>query len=107
MFLSYNADETKLLKRRKAFKDSMAFLTGLTQRGNIEEANQWALTHALFGRKRDNPMTELGFYIAQRILEYEQDAGKAAAILLLICLDFAYNSVVSVSELCLRVSEDD
>lgn len=96
-FLSYNADETKLLKRRNAFKDSMAFLTNLTQRGNIYEANQWAITQALFGRKRTNEMTELGFHIAQRVLEYEKDTGKAAAILLLICLDFAYNSVVSVS----------
>lgn len=98
IFLSYNADETKLLKRRKAFRDSMAFLTNLTQRGNIDEANQWGITHAIFGRRQTNPMTELGFYIAQKVLEYESDAGKAASILLLICLDFAYNSVVSVSD---------
>ena len=42
-------------------------------------------------------MTELGFFIARRVLDYERDPGKAAAILVLICLDFAYNSVVSVS----------
>jgi hypothetical protein len=96
MFLSYNADETKLLKRRKAFRDSMAFLTDLTERGSIAEANSWAITQVLFGRQRTNAMTELGFFIAQKVLEYEKDAGKAAAILLLICLDFAYNSVVSV-----------
>ena len=98
IFLSYNVDETKLLKRRRAFRDSMAFLTNLAQRGNIYEANQWGITQALFGRKRTNPMTELGFYIAKLVLEYEQDPGKAAAILLLICLDFAYNSVVSVRD---------
>ena len=98
IFLSYNADETKLLKRRKAFKASMAFLIDLTQRGNIAEANQWGITRALFGRKRENAMSDLGLYIAQRVLEYESDAGKAAAVLLLVCLDFAYNSVVSVSD---------
>ena len=96
-FLSYNADETKLLKRRKAFKLSMAFLIHLTKHGNIAEANQWGITQTLFGRKRSNAMTDLGFFIAQRVLEFEKDAGKAAAILLLVCLDFAYNSVVSVS----------
>ena len=98
MFLSYNADETKLLKRRKAFRDSMVFLTDLTERGSIAEANSWSITQALFGKQRTNAMTELGFFIAQKVLEYEKDAGKAAAILLLICLDFAYNSVVSVGD---------
>ena len=97
IFLSYNADETKLLKRRKAFKASMAFLIDLTRRGNIAEANQWGITRALFGKKSENAMSDLGLYIAQRVLEYESDAGKAAAVLLLVCLDFAYNSVVSVS----------
>ncbi|KAI9705161.1 MAG: hypothetical protein M1820_005308 [Bogoriella megaspora] len=95
IFLSYNADETKLLKRRKAFKTSMSFLIDLTLHANIAAANQWGFTRALFGRKRDNQMTDLGFAVAEKVLEYESDAGKAAAILLLVCLDFAYNSVVS------------
>ena len=40
---------------------------------------------------------ELGKLVAQRILESERDAGKAAAILLLTALDGAYNSVLVVS----------
>lgn len=95
-FLSYNADETKLLKRRKAFKTSMQFLCNLTVEGNIAEANKWAVTQHLFGRKRDNPMTELGFKIAQGLLEDQRDSGRAAAILLLVGLQQAYNSVLSV-----------
>ena len=105
IFLSYNADETKLLKRRKAFKTSMSFLIDLTINANVAAANQWGFTRALFGRKRDNPMTDLGYTVAERVLKYEGDAGRAAAILLLVCLDFAYNSVVSVScsgMLCFR-----
>ncbi|KAH7329412.1 putative prostaglandin G/H synthase 2/cyclooxygenase 2, pgh2/cox2 [Stachybotrys elegans] len=95
IFLSYNADETKLLKRRNAFKASMEFLIGLTQRGNIFEAGQWAITHALFGKKKMNDMSKLGVFVAKKVLQHERDQGKAAAILLLICLDFAYNAVVS------------
>ena len=97
IFLSYNADETKLLKRRKAFRSSMEFLLELTEHGNIAEANMWKATQALFGRKRDNPMTELGFQIAEKVLRHEPDAGKAAGIFLLVGLDLAYNSVLAVS----------
>ncbi|KAK7981298.1 hypothetical protein PG988_003536 [Apiospora saccharicola] len=43
-------------------------------------------------------MHELGFFVAKQVLEYERDQSKAAAILLLICLDFAYNSVVSLQK---------
>ncbi|KAK0388546.1 hypothetical protein NLU13_4789 [Sarocladium strictum] len=95
VFLSYNADETKLMKRRNAFKTSMAFLTDLTQSGSIVQANQWAITQALFGKKPTNPMSELGVYVAKLVLDYEGDSSRAAAILLLICLDFAYHSVIS------------
>lgn len=42
-------------------------------------------------------MRELGKLVAQRILESERDAGRAAAILLLTALDGAYNSVLAVS----------
>lgn len=97
VFLSYNADEAKMLKRSQAFKKSMDFLIHLTLHANIAAANQWDITRALFGKKLSNPMTALGYNIAQKVLSYESDAGRAAAILLLVCLDFAYDSVVSVS----------
>lgn len=97
VFLTYNADETKLLKRRKAFKESLVLLFHLALRGNIAEANQWAITRALMGRKKTNPMIELGFKTASLILEHESDPEKAATILLFIGLDFAYNSVLAVS----------
>ncbi|KAK6081877.1 Psi-producing oxygenase C (Linoleate diol synthase) [Seiridium cupressi] len=63
--------------------------------GTIWEANQWDITRALFGKKKTNPMHELGVFVAKQVLDYEKDRSKAAAILLLICLDFAYNAVVS------------
>lgn len=97
IFLTYNADETKWMQRREAFKSSMKTLIDLTQRGAIWETNQWDITRALFGKKQTNPMHELGVFVAKQVLDYEKDQSKAAAILLLICLDFAYNAVVSVS----------
>ncbi|KAK3938600.1 heme peroxidase-domain-containing protein [Diplogelasinospora grovesii] len=104
IFLSYNADETKLLKRRQAFKSSMAFLYKLTQAGNIYDANRWSLTRwtanglgYLLGRSGKNPMRDLGFRVARHVLDQEKDAGRAAAILLLIGLDGAYNAVLAFS----------
>ncbi|KAK8067329.1 hypothetical protein PG997_014076 [Apiospora hydei] len=81
VFLTYNADETKWMARRRAFKASMQTLIDLTQNGTIWEAN--------------HRMHELGVFVAKQVLEYEKDQRKAAAILLLICLDFAYNSVIA------------
>ncbi|RBR08804.1 hypothetical protein FVER53590_12540 [Fusarium verticillioides] len=95
IFLSYNADETKWLQRREAFKASMKKLIELTQRGTIWEAGQWGITKALFGKKETNAMHNLGVFVAEQVLGYEKEQSKAAAILLLICLDFAYNAVVS------------
>ncbi|KAI1112035.1 heme peroxidase [Nemania sp. NC0429] len=94
-FLTYNADETKLLKRRTAFKQSLDLLYHLTLRGNIAEANHWAITRALMGRKKTNPMVELGFKTACEVLRDEKDAEKAAGIMVFIGLDFAYNSVLA------------
>ncbi len=76
----------------------MKTLIDLTQQGTIWEANQWDITRALFGKKQTNPMHQLGVFVAKQVLNYEKDQSKAAAILLLICLDFAYNAVVSVSD---------
>ena len=99
IFFSYNADETKLLNRRKAYRSSMNFLYDLTKDGNIWQANRWSITRGLIsmGRKESNPMVELGFRVAERVLKHERDAGRSAAILLLIALDSAYNSVLAVS----------
>ncbi|KAJ9424436.1 heme peroxidase-domain-containing protein [Fusarium oxysporum] len=84
IFLSYNADETKWLQRREAFKASMKKLIELTQRGTIWEAGQWDITRALFGKKETNAMHDLGVFVAKQVLAYEKDQSKAAAILLLI-----------------------
>ena len=97
VFLSYNADETKLLKRRKAFQTSMKFLYDLTLSGNIYEAGRLGLSAAFFGRKRNNPMTQLGFEVAQHVLQHEKTGGRAAAILVFVGLHAAYNSVLAVS----------
>ncbi|KAJ9604588.1 hypothetical protein H2200_010701 [Cladophialophora chaetospira] len=95
VFLSYNADETKLMKRRKAFKSSIKFLYDLTLYGNISEASKWKVSQAFFGRKRDNPMTELGFEVAQHVLKHERSPYRAAAILVFVGLHTAYNSVLA------------
>ncbi|KAM5363819.1 hypothetical protein ACJZ2D_011795 [Fusarium nematophilum] len=104
VFMSYNTDETKLLKRRKAFKASMSFLLKLTEEGNIRSAARWTLSRwarnglayvASLGRRRTNPMTALGFKVAQEVLGNERDTGKAAAILLLSGLDSSYNTVLA------------
>ena len=103
MFMSYNADETKLLKRRTDFKRSMEFLLKLAEEGNILEASRWGISK--FGRsffsKHDHEVTSkamkaLGRSVAARILEDERDGGKAAAMLLLTALDVAYISVLAV-----------
>jgi hypothetical protein len=98
VFLTYNADETKWMQRRKAFQASMKKLIDLTQKGTIWEARQWDITRALFGKRPTNAMHELGVFVAKQVLDYEKDQSRASAILLLICLDFAYNAVVSVSD---------
>ena len=98
IFTAYNADETKLLKRRKAFKTSLEFLYKLTLEGNIYEANRWGVTRLLFGRKRTNPMTELGFQVAERMQLNGEGNNKAAALLVFAGLNTAYNSVLSVSQ---------
>ena len=99
VFLSYNADETKMWRRRTAFKKSMQFLFELAESGNIKEANKW-----LFRASPTNHMKHLGMTVATRVLEQEKDTGRAAAILLLTALDSAYISVLAVcllySNLC-------
>ena len=105
VFLAYNVDETKLLKRRMAFQKSMKFLFDLAEDGNVKEANRFSPTRAVkswfVGKDKladpSNKMRELGIKIAQSILKSEGDTGKAAATLLLIALDGAYNSVLAVS----------
>ncbi|KAL8966247.1 MAG: hypothetical protein Q9183_003455, partial [Haloplaca sp. 2 TL-2023] len=105
VFLSYNADETKLIQRRTAFKNSMAFLLKLAEEGNILEASRWGVTRTIRGFFKENtasaqetasePMRALGRSVADRILRDENDSGKAAAILLLTALDIAYISVLA------------
>ena len=75
----------------------MEFLYNLTLDGNIYEASRSMISQQLFGRKRDNPMTELGFQVAQHVLKHEQSTTRAAAILVFVGLHTAYNSVLAVS----------
>ena len=81
----------------------MQFLFSLAESGNIKDATLMPVTRwvrKLFGQgaeSKPKSMRELGKLVAQRILESERDAGRAAAILLLTALDGAYNSVLAVS----------
>ncbi|KAL6712910.1 hypothetical protein ACLMJK_009465 [Lecanora helva] len=101
IFLSYNADETKLYKRRADFKKSMDFLMNLAAEGNVTEAKR-SWMDGLFGKKLQQDerhpiqaMKTLGKSVAKRILEDVHDTGKAAAILLLTALDVAYIEVLA------------
>ncbi|KAM0355122.1 hypothetical protein ACHAPU_000982 [Fusarium lateritium] len=104
VFLSYNTDETKLLKRRKDFRDSMNFLLKLAEEGNVREAGRWRTTRwiqsvfgtiASLGQDKPNFMTALGFRVAGEIIKREGNTTKAAAILLLTAFDSAYNVVLA------------
>jgi hypothetical protein len=97
IFLSYNADETKLLKRRKAFRTSMDFLHKLTLGGNIGKANRWAAAKYMFGTPNDNPMVQLGYQVAERVVTHTPDVNIAASIMVFVGLHVAYNSVLAVS----------
>jgi len=109
VYLSYNADETKMVKRRKAFKDSMRFLYNLTLEGNVAAADKFFLTRKLgelFSKDR-SPMEQLGFEIAQDILKNEGgDASRAAAILLLVGLDNAYNTILAFNAVLGKFIDD-
>ncbi|KAK9774996.1 putative Heme peroxidase-domain-containing protein [Seiridium cardinale] len=97
MYLSYNADETKLIRRRKAFISSMDFLYELTKNGHIRDVSLWGrFLGALwpFGSP-PSAMKKLGLDIAREVLNSEGDTGRSAAILLLIGLDSAYQAVVA------------
>ncbi|KAJ0165001.1 Linoleate 10R-lipoxygenase [Colletotrichum tanaceti] len=96
VFLAYNTDETKWMARRRAFQRSVKTLIRLARQGTIWEANQLlGLSSMLFGREETNPMHKMGVFVAKQVLKHEPDETKAAAILLLIALDFTYNAVVS------------
>lgn len=114
-FLSYNVDETKLLKRRTDFKNSMQFLLKLAEGGTILEASRYSvskafrflgrhLTHILKGgstpeeRAKESvvkPLQALGQVVARRILDKIGDTGKAAAMLLLTALDITHIAVLA------------
>jgi len=98
VFLAYNTDETKWMARRRAFQKSVEFLISLATHGTIWEANQiFGLSNMLFGKEENNPMHRMGVFVARQVLKHEPNRVRAAAILLLISLDFAYNAVVSFS----------
>lgn len=105
VFLAYNVDETKMLKRRVAFQKSMKFLFDLAESGTIKEANKFSISRwvsSLGGGNNESPskqMKNVGIIVAQRVLEREKDAGRAAAVLLLTALYGAYNSVLAVSHI--------
>jgi hypothetical protein len=100
VFLSYNTDETKLLKRRKAFKKSMETLHGLVRHGYIGEANRYRVTRFFFSMPRDNAMRKLGYEVAERVISHTPNVDQAASIMVLVGLNTAYNAVLSVSLLC-------
>ena len=98
-FLAYGVDETKLLSRRAAFKKSMQFLYDLAENGNIRAASRFSLSSLFSNDKDESPekkMQSFGMKIAKSVLEQDKGAGRAAATLLLVALDGAYNSVLAV-----------
>ena len=102
VFLAYNGDETKMWKRRAAFKSSMQFLLNLAESGNVRNATQMPLTKwvtSLLGKREEvkpKSIVDVGKLVARRILDSEKDVRKTAAVLLLTALDGAFNSVLVV-----------
>ena len=99
-FLAYGVDETKMLSRRTAFKNSLQFLYDLAKTGQVMAISRLSPSYLIswYG-KNDDPETKMkgfGIKIAQSVLGQNKDIGKAAASLLLIALDGAYNSVLAV-----------
>ena len=97
-FLAYGVDETKLLSRRAAFKKSMQFLYNLAENGNIRAASRFSLSSYFQNDKDESSekMKSFGMKIAKSVLEQDKGAGRAAATLLLVALDGAYNAVLAV-----------
>ena len=89
-FLAYGVDETKLLSRRAAFKKSTQF---------IRAASRFSLSSYFSNDMDGSPekkMKSFGMKIAKSVLEQDKGAGRAAATLLLVALDGAYNSILAV-----------
>ena len=103
-FLAYGVDETKMLSRRTAFKRSMQFLYDLAESGNIRAASKFSLSNFFSRTSSDESpegkMKSFGMKIAKSVLEQDKGAGAAAATLLLVALDGAYNSVLAVRVFC-------
>ena len=98
-FLAYGVDETKRLSRRAAFKKSMQFLYDLAENGNIRAATKFSLSSYFSNDKDESPEKKMecfGMKIAKSVFEQDKNAGRAAATLLLVALDGAYNSVLAV-----------
>ena len=94
-FLASGVDETKRLSRRTAFTNSMQFLYGLAETGQVIAVSRWSPSNG----KDDDPETKMkrfGMKRAESALGQNKDISKAAASLLLIALDGAYNSVLAV-----------
>ena len=89
-----------MLSRRAAFKQSMHFLYDLAKGGNVRAGSKLSFSSLLsWNGKDESPETEMqrfGRKIAKSVLERDKDVGGAAATLLLIALDGAYNSVLAV-----------
>jgi len=101
IFLSYNADETKLLKRRKQFKKSLEVLYGLVLEGNIGEARRGTLSKLFLGTRKRNSMTQLGYSVAERVVvqaKVDKTTGVdvGASIMVFVGLHAAYNAVLAV-----------
>lgn len=93
-FMSYNADETKLFRRRKDFKASLEVLYNLTANGDIYG---WSVSRMLSRRSNTNPMTKLGHEIAARLQQRGRSQATCISHLVLIGLHSAYNTVLAVS----------
>lgn len=94
VFMSYNADETKLFKRRKAFRESLQVLYDLTINGDIYG---YKIPRMLSRAYSLNPMTKLGLEISKRLQHPGRSGATCASLLVLIGLHSAYNTVLAVS----------
>ncbi|KAF2492523.1 hypothetical protein BU16DRAFT_583709 [Lophium mytilinum] len=73
---------------------------------HISNSNRWSATRYWFGTPKDNPMTKLGYEVAERVLKHEPSLPAAASKMLFVGLHAAYNSVLAFTSALKKFLEE-
>lgn len=100
--LTFDSDETKAYRRRKAFQDSIKFLLDLTEKGVADARKSWfeCCRSYHIARGDDESVKDIrkfGVVVAQQLTKTLKGEKEAAAVMLAVALDAIHKSVVMVS----------